>query len=174
MRSLSFACFVAASAVAGGCRTRDSTPPEHSVREEGAPPAESAAPPATAGVVFVPAPSDEPVEPVVRRALASALVEKRTLVVYVGATWCEPCRRFHRAAERGDLDRLLPPLTLLEFDLDRDGERLASGGYVTKYIPLFALPRPDGSASGRQVEGAIKGDGAVEFIMPRLRALLAP
>jgi hypothetical protein len=94
------------------------------------------------------------------------------LVVYVGATWCEPCRRFHDAAERGELDTKFPRLTLLEFDLDRDRERLAQAGYVSQYVPLFALPATDGVASGRQVEGAIKGEGAVAFIAPRLAELL--
>lgn len=120
-----------------------------------------------------PAPPTGDVEPIVRDALARAAAEKRRLVVYVGAKWCEPCRRFHEAAARGQLDATFPDLTLLEFDLDRDGERLASAGYVSKYIPLFALPNTDGTSSGKQVEGGIKGEGAVAFITPRLEQLLA-
>ena len=62
---------------------------------------------------------------------------------------------------------------LLEFDFDRDAERLQAAGYASKYIPMFALPTPDGAASGRQTEGAIKGEGGVAFIVPRVLALLA-
>ncbi len=107
-------------------------------------------------------------------SLEGAVAERRTLVVYVGAVWCEPCQRFHRALEQGDLDAMFPNVTFLEFDLDRDRERLASAGYASKLIPLFALPTAAGVASGKQIEGGIKGDGAVGFIAPRLRALLAP
>ena len=96
-----------------------------------------------------------------------------TLYLVVGATWCEPCQRFHHAAERGELDAAFPTVTLLEFDLDRDHEGLASAGYVSKYIPLFALPGPDGKASGKAIEGGIKGDGAVGFIVPRLKEMLS-
>ncbi len=96
------------------------------------------------------------------------------MVVYVGATWCEPCQRFHRAALNGELDAQFPRVTLVAFDADRDGERLAAAGYAwKKYIPLFALPGPDGRASGNQFEGGIKGEGAVSYLAPRLRALLA-
>jgi thiol:disulfide interchange protein len=122
-------------------------------------------------VIAAPAAGD--VRPIVRAALAEASRGARTLLVYVGAAWCEPCQRFHHAAESGALDATFPDVTLLEFDLDRDGERLQSAGYASKYIPLFAVPAPDGSASGRQVEGAIKGEGAVGFLVPRVRALLA-
>jgi thiol-disulfide isomerase/thioredoxin len=122
---------------------------------------------------IVEAPSSGGVDAVVRDALAAARAESRTLVVYVGATWCEPCQSFHRAAERGDLDAAFPRLTLLAFDLDRDRERLASAGYVSKYIPLFALPGPDGAASGKQIEGGIKGDGVVGYLSGRLTAMLS-
>jgi hypothetical protein len=97
----------------------------------------------------------------------------RRLVVYVGARWCEPCRRFHEAANRRELDAVLGDVTLLEFDLDRDGERLQVAGYASEYIPLFALPAADGTGSEMRIAGAIKGDGAVAFILPRLQGLLA-
>jgi thiol-disulfide isomerase/thioredoxin len=119
------------------------------------------------------APTAGPVDAIVRDALAAAVAEKRTLIVYVGAGWCEPCQRFHRATESGELDALFPSLTMLEFDLDRDAQRLAAAGYSSKYIPLFALPTPDGKASGKQIAGAIKGENAVAYIAPRLKELLA-
>jgi thiol-disulfide isomerase/thioredoxin len=119
------------------------------------------------------APAGE-VASIVRDAMAGAEREHRRVVVYVGATWCEPCQRFHAAAQSGELDALFPDLSILVFDADRDAERLKAAGYVwTKYIPLFALPGTDGRASGKQIEGGIKGDGAVSYLTPRLADLLA-
>jgi thiol-disulfide isomerase/thioredoxin len=133
--------------------------------------------PATAArvahVQLAEAPASGDVDAVVKDALVKTTAEKRRLVVYVGASWCEPCRRFHEAAARGELDATFPDVDMLVFDLDRDGERLAAAGYVSKYIPLFALPKADGTSSGKQVEGGIKGEGAVAFITPKLQALLA-
>jgi thiol-disulfide isomerase/thioredoxin len=109
---------------------------------------------------------------VIREELARTKASGRDLVVYVGATWCEPCQRFHHAAERGELDADFPTLTLLEFDLDVDGERLARAGYTSELVPLFVVPENDGRASARRFEGSIKGDRAVANIAPRLRALI--
>jgi thiol-disulfide isomerase/thioredoxin len=108
----------------------------------------------------------------VKGELARARADGRRLLVYVGATWCEPCRRFHEAASAGKLDQRFGALRLLEFDFDRDGERLRAAGYVSHYIPLFAAPAADGRASGRQIQGSVKGDGAVGEIAPRLESLL--
>lgn len=123
---------------------------------------------------FVAAPPEGEVAALVRAAMSKASTERRRLVVYAGATWCEPCQRFHHAVERHELGTSLSGIRFLEFDMDRDRERLIAAGYEAKYIPLFALPVPDGRASGKQVEGGIKGEGAVAFILPRLEALLGP
>ncbi len=98
----------------------------------------------------------------------------RSLLVYVGATWCEPCRHFHDAAEKGQLDAAFPQLDLVTFDSDVDAERLELAGYRSNLIPLFAVPGADGRASGRQIEGSIKGPGAVADLTPRLQQLLQP
>lgn len=110
---------------------------------------------------------------VVRDALHIAQQQQRRLVVYVGATWCEPCQAFHDAVERGELDDALAGVRLLEFDSDHDGDRLRSAGYGGRYIPRFVLPQPDGHGSERRMEGGIKGEGAVANIMERLGPLLA-
>lgn len=113
------------------------------------------------------------VETQVVAALAKASAAKRRLVVYVGATWCEPCQHFHQAAAHGELDAAFPDLDVLAFDSDRNHEKLAVAGYYSHFIPLFALPKPDGTASGKQIEGGVKGDGAVAQLTPRLKGLLA-
>jgi hypothetical protein len=127
----------------------------------------------TAGVRWLRAPEGADVGPLVQTEQANAATHHRRLLVYVGAVWCEPCQKFHHAAERGDLDSAFPDLNLLEFDIDHDRERLAVAGYASHYIPLFALPKRDGTASGKQVEGGIKGDGAVGYVTAKVKDLLA-
>ncbi len=118
------------------------------------------------------APSDGDVAIIVKSATAREASDGRKLLVYVGAKWCEPCQHFHRAAARGDLDKAFPNLTLLEFDSDRDGERLLNAGYSARFIPYFGVPGPDGRATDWHFEGAVQGEPAVAEITPRLRALL--
>jgi thiol-disulfide isomerase/thioredoxin len=160
------ALLLAVTALAFGCKTEP--PPE-------------ARPEPSAGLVvqgeghveIVPGPNEGSVKAAVQAEVTRARERGRQLVVYVGAHWCEPCMRFHHAAEEKKLDARFPRLTLLEFDLDRDRDRLEEAGYKSRMIPLFTLPNPDGSASGEHIEGSVKGDGAVDEISPRLAALLA-
>jgi thiol-disulfide isomerase/thioredoxin len=109
---------------------------------------------------------------VIQRESARVKEQGRTLVVYVGAEWCEPCKRFHEAAAAGQLDKDFPTLTLLEFDHDRDEARLLRAGCKSQLIPLFARPDDQGRCSARRLEGSIKGPGAVDEIKPRLAAIL--
>jgi thiol:disulfide interchange protein len=150
-----------AALLASGCRA---DPPIQ--REE---PAAKAAP----APVEIVKTTGQDVAETVRREVVRARADKREVIVYVGAAWCEPCQYFHNAAAAGELDAAFPGLRLVEFDLDRDREALARAGYASQMIPLFALPREDGSGSGEQIEGSIKGPGAVPQITPRLTALLS-
>lgn len=119
---------------------------------------------------IIPAPEAGEVPAIVREEAARP---GGKLVVTVGASWCEPCRVFHDAVQGGQLDQPLAGVRFLEFDIDRDRERLQAAGYTSRLVPLFALPDAEGRASGRQIEGGIKGQGAVEHIMARLQPLLA-
>ncbi len=122
---------------------------------------------------FVPAGPGELV-PLVQAFVAEAHSEGRTPLVYVGASWCEPCQYFHAAAVRGDLDAALPRLALLELDRDRDGARLEAAGYSSRMIPLFVVPSDDGRATSQRIEGSIHGPGSPAEIAPRLLAILPP
>jgi thiol-disulfide isomerase/thioredoxin len=128
--------------------------------------------PKAARIEWIKAPAGEDAAAVVKRELERAHADKKTLLVYVGATWCEPCKRFHDASTRGELDGVFLDLRLVEFDLDVDAERLARAGYVSKMIPLFAIPTENGTSSGKQIEGSIKGEGAVFNLKDRLKPLL--
>jgi hypothetical protein len=129
-------------------------------------------PPAPHKLELVTAPATKDVAPLVARELARAHADHRRLLVYVGASWCEPCNHFHDAAAAGALDDAFPDLRLLVFDADRDHDALVAAGYDSELIPLFMVPADDGKASGSHIEGSIKGDGAVAQITPRLRDLL--
>jgi thiol-disulfide isomerase/thioredoxin len=130
--------------------------------------------PAAKRVELIEAPVAGELASYVAQEVARGAREQVPVLVYVGATWCEPCHAFQAATTSGQLDAALGPLRLLVFDLDRDGERLAAAGYQSALVPLFARPNPDGRASGVQTEGVKQGGGYVEQLTPRIRTLLRP
>jgi hypothetical protein len=108
----------------------------------------------------------------VRAKREELAAEQADLIVYVGATWCEPCRYFHDAVLRGELEDSLGRTHFLAFDLDQHREALHAAGYRDRLIPLFAWPDAQGKASTNKFSGGIKGPGAVHYIRDRLQKLL--
>ncbi len=105
----------------------------------------------------------------VRTERLKAKAEGRVLVVYAGASWCEPCKRFKDQVHTGRLDEKLPHVTLLAFDADRDTERLAAAGYRFSFIPFVALPGADGHPTDTQ-EARGKGSNAWTELLAKLEA----
>lgn len=133
-----------------------------------------ATPPSTggAGVQIVAAPAGVTDAAAVVRATADrAAGAHRRLVVYVGATWCEPCQQIHAAIEAHQLDAAFPDLTLLEFDADRDGTALDAAGYTSPLIPLFAIPAADGRAGSRKVFGGKHDGDNVKLLTEKLHSI---
>jgi hypothetical protein len=134
------------------------------------------APPAIdphATVRFV-APEEGEVAPQLVRRLAQAKLDQRQVLVFVSAPWCEPCRVFHEAVDRGELTGKLGALDLVAFDSEPDAERLLMSGYESRYIPAFTAPGADGRATTRHLEGSVPGPGATADLVPRILAILKP
>ena len=128
--------------------------------------------PARGTLELVEAPPTSDIAAYLAPVVARAQVDRKKVVVYVGASWCEPCQHFHDAATAHQLDDQFGDLRVVAFDFDRDGSALDAAGYRSSMLPLFALPNADGRASGKQFEGSIKGNGAVAQIAPNLHRLV--
>lgn len=133
------------------------------------------APKASAGATlrFVPPPITTDLAGWIAGQKKIARASGEQVVLYMGASWCEPCKRFHEAVEAHELDDKLPRTRFLQFDAEQHGEALVTLGYTSKYVPLFAIPGDDGKSIGRQISGSIKGAGAPDEIAPRLKKLMA-
>lgn len=145
--------FLTSFIAAGGCAPKRSSPEEPRQAE-----------------FAKPGPGD--VATLVRSALGEAQQDKRRLLVYVGAHWCEPCRYFQEAVAADALPEEFDNLRFLKFDYDADKERLSSAGYESQMIPLYVVPNADGTGSAHRFAGAIKGPEAVELIVTKLRTLV--
>jgi len=125
------------------------------------------------GPELIEAAASGPADALVRTALSEAGRDGRRVLVYVSATWCQPCERFQKALRAGELDASFPKLTLLKFDQDRDLARLQAAGYAGDLIPRFVIPGPDGRGTDQRMEGGTKAEDTVATsIGPRLRRLL--
>lgn len=121
---------------------------------------------------FVAFSGKEALDGFVMREIERAQRDRRQILLYVGANWCEPCQRFHQAAKRGELDADFPALRLIDLDRDRDEAELTQTSCLSRMIPMFARPTPRGNCSGEMIFGAAKGEGAIDSIRPRLKHLL--
>jgi|GEM_PF-2495893 len=115
---------------------------------------------------------DGDVPAVVKAEVARARNVGADLVVYIGATWCEPCRRFKHAVAAGRLDRLLAGVVFLDFDFDISEQQLNAAGYAGRLIPRFVVPDASGRGGRLRTEGSVKGPTGVANILPRLRAVV--
>ena len=132
-------------------------------------PARSEAPPPRGRVRIIEAAEDSDALSLVRAKRLEAKAEGRLLVVYVGATWCEPCKRLKAELASGRLDDRLAKVTFLAFDADRDGDRLGAAGYSYRFVPYVALPGADGHpADSQQAMG--KGGEAWREVLDKLDA----
>ncbi len=104
--------------------------------------------------------------------IALATTDNKRCVVYVGATWCEPCKRFKKALLAGELDTELQGARLLEFDADLDKSRLNAAGYSWRYVPFFAVPRLGGDNSGRVTAGVPSKSAPMAPLAKRIATLL--
>ena len=68
-----------------------------------------------------------PLEQFVQQHVEEADASGKRVLVYVGATWCEPCKRFHKALASGELDH--PAWVVTTVDLGA-AERLRRQGAV--------------------------------------------
>jgi thiol-disulfide isomerase/thioredoxin len=98
----------------------------------------------------VPAAQDSDALSLVRTERLRAKAEGRVLVVFVSATWCEPCKKMKEEIEAGRLDDRFGETTLLAFDADKDVDRLSAAGYTFKFVPYVALPGADGRPAETQ------------------------
>jgi thiol-disulfide isomerase/thioredoxin len=130
--------------------------------------------PAAPQIIEVRLPADAPsAAQAIAAAHAEAAEAGATALVYVGATWCEPCKRFKALIEQGAFDEQLTDLRFLAFDHDAHGDALKAAGYRWRFVPLFALPRPDGRATGRQFGGVSAKDADLRAeLPPRIGALV--
>ena len=112
------------------------------------------------------------VQALVAKAQQAAQREGRRLVVYVGASWCEPCQVFLDTLKAGELPAHFADLRFLKFDHDNDESRLNEAGYGGALIPRFVVPASDGSSTERRFEGSTKGPEAITNIVPRLEGIL--
>jgi thiol-disulfide isomerase/thioredoxin len=120
-------------------------------------------------LLVVPAQADSDAVSTIRTARLQAKAEGRVLVVFVGATWCPPCKKMKSEIEAGNLDARLGKTTLLAFDADRDEARLKAAGYTFKFVPFVALPGPDGApADSQQATG--EGKDAWRELLAKLDA----
>ncbi|MBX3231063.1 MAG: thioredoxin family protein [Labilithrix sp.] len=159
---------LALAAVVACTRTEKEPVPEPPAKTSGSPLV--LAPP---GVRIVKAPAGDNAATLIKAERERTMAESRDLLVYVGAKWCEPCQRFHHAAAEGKLDNEFPNLTVMEFDLDVDRDRIVAAGYASQFIPLFVVPDADGHPTDKRVEGGIKGEAAVLDLTKKLRPLFA-
>jgi thiol-disulfide isomerase/thioredoxin len=126
--------------------------------------------PAADKVLWIEAAHDADFASTVRMERAKAKRAGRTLVVYVGADWCPPCKAFHQDVLAGKLDATLGRTTFLVFDFDKDASRLGAFGYSTSYIPYFAKPGPDAKVEASFNVRTLDGPNAVKEARDQLIA----
>ncbi len=104
--------------------------------------------------------------------IQKALKDNQKPVLYFGAEWCGPCRRFRASLSDPLMRETLNGATLILIDMDADSEgHLISAGYGIHEIPSFVRVDKDGSVI-KKITSAAWDEDVPQEIAPVIKQFL--
>ena len=101
---------------------------------------------------------------------AVAAREGNQAVLYVGATWCGPCKEYKAALTAPRLKAAHAGVRILEADLDADGAALEALGVEVQGVPHWQTLDLDGKPVEHAIDGGAWGENTPENMAPVLTA----
>jgi len=98
----------------------------------------------------------------------SAKTAKGVPVVYVGATWCGPCKVYKASLDDPRMVQAHRPVHIIELDADKHTEALSAVGIQPNGVPHWEMVDPSGKSVGKHIDGGAWGDNTVENMAPVL------
>lgn len=89
-------------------------------------------------------------------------------VVYVGATWCGPCKVYKNSLEDPAMIRAHLPVHIIELDADKHPNTLQALKITPSGIPHWEMVDRSGVTTGRKIDGSAWQDNTVENMAPAL------
>ncbi len=111
---------------------------------------------------------DADVVRVAARFAAEAVAAGETPVIYVGATWCQPCLLYKKSLDDPRMKAAHEGVRVLEADADLHD--LSALGISPNGIPHWATVDASGVSDGRAIDGGAWGDNTPENMAPALSA----
>ncbi len=91
-------------------------------------------------------------------------------IVYLGASWCDPCAAIKRFKTDPRMLDAFQGTYVIELDVDDwKSEGLGALGYKTGTVPVFYAVDAAGKASGPTINGGAWGDNIPETMAPPLK-----
>ena len=106
----------------------------------------------------------------IKARVADAEKAKLKPVVYVGATWCEPCLAIKKHRDDPRMKEAFTGVAIIEVDMDQwKSEQFAELNMKPSAIPVFYAVGSDGKATGKEIDGGAWGDNIPENMAPPLK-----
>lgn len=95
-------------------------------------------------------------------------------VVYIGATWCGPCKAIKRYKDDPRMQAAFAGALVLELDSDEwPGADLHALGLASDSVPVFFAVDAHGKGTGPRITGAAWGEDVPENMAPPLQRFVA-
>lgn len=110
----------------------------------------------------------------VKAEVAKAQAAGKKPIVYIGATWCPPCKAIKKYKTDPQMAAAFAGTYIIELDVDDWAAADLTGlGYKAGSIPVFIAVGPDGKATGPNINGGAWGDNIPANMAPPLTKFFA-
>jgi thiol-disulfide isomerase/thioredoxin len=110
----------------------------------------------------------------VKAEVAKAQATGKKPVVYIGATWCPPCKAIKKFKADKQMVTAFEGAHIIELDVDDwSAADLAGLGYKANAVPVFIAVDKEGKAKGPTIDGGAWGDNIPANMAPPLGKFFA-